>query len=203
MAQIKQSPKLPAEVRRAQLLASAKKLFVKKGYRSTTIEEIARNAGLTKGAVYFHFKNKEDILYGLVRAISEQHDAAAAKMFKPNMKPSEFFLALTKTHEMSDLSAYGELVDIWVQAFRIPRIKKYIASRIRRFLKMYEDCVDPMYAGNHRLLQEMGLLTFGLHDGLSVLRLISPRLVDIDAQARLFESHFDHPAIGSVRKGSR
>ena len=66
MPKIKQSPKLPPELRRHQLLKAARTLFVKKGYQGTTTEQIARRAGLTKGALYHHFTNKEDILMGLL-----------------------------------------------------------------------------------------------------------------------------------------
>ena len=57
MAKIKQSPKMPAEVRREQLMMAARELFVKKGYRDTTTEEIARRARVTKGALYYHFNH--------------------------------------------------------------------------------------------------------------------------------------------------
>ena len=57
MVKIKQSPKLPAEERKMQLLMSAQKLFTKKGFKETTTNEIAADAKLTKGALYFHFKN--------------------------------------------------------------------------------------------------------------------------------------------------
>ena len=90
MPKIKQSPKMPAEKRRRQLLGAAYKLFLKKGYRVTTTEEIALKAGLTKGAIYHHFKNKEDILYELVKSISEEMNETFVGGFKKNMTPVDF-----------------------------------------------------------------------------------------------------------------
>ncbi len=52
---IRQSPKRPAGERRDQLLRAAHELFLRQGYRATSTDEIARRAGLTKGAFYFHF----------------------------------------------------------------------------------------------------------------------------------------------------
>ena len=87
MVKIKQSPKLPAEERRLQLLMAAQKLFARKGYRSTTTNEIAKKANLTKGALYFHFKNKEDILFELIKhVINHIHasfDENADKLVSP------------------------------------------------------------------------------------------------------------------------
>jgi len=48
------------------LLAAARALFVSQGYRHTTVDEIAEAAKLTKGAVYFYFRNKEALLSSLL-----------------------------------------------------------------------------------------------------------------------------------------
>ena len=48
------------------LLAAARTLFVSRGYTHTTVDEIAEAASLTKGAVYFYFRNKEALLAALL-----------------------------------------------------------------------------------------------------------------------------------------
>lgn len=53
------------------LLAAALRLFVSQGYRHTSVEQIAEEAGLTKGAVYFYFKNKENLLLTLLDRVEE------------------------------------------------------------------------------------------------------------------------------------
>ena len=49
-----------------QVLASALTLFVTRGYGATSIDDIAGDAGLTKGAVYFYFKGKAALLLELL-----------------------------------------------------------------------------------------------------------------------------------------
>ena len=49
-----------------RILQSAISLFVKNGYRATTVEMIADHAGLTKGAVYFYFRSKTAITLRLL-----------------------------------------------------------------------------------------------------------------------------------------
>lgn len=44
-----------------QILSAAESLFARQGYDSTTIDQIARAAGLTKGAVYYFFKSKAEL----------------------------------------------------------------------------------------------------------------------------------------------
>ncbi|NJO43614.1 MAG: TetR/AcrR family transcriptional regulator [Cyanobacteria bacterium CRU_2_1] len=65
-------PRTPAEndrIRRAtteHILATALSLFCEKGYHSTSIEEIAKQAEISKGLLYHYFKSKEDVLAALV-----------------------------------------------------------------------------------------------------------------------------------------
>lgn len=56
-----------AEHRPDELLDAALALFVAKGYAHTSVAEIARKAGLSKGAVYLYFPSKQAILEGLVK----------------------------------------------------------------------------------------------------------------------------------------
>lgn len=56
-----------AEHRPDELLDAALALFVEKGYAHTSVAEIARTAGISKGAVYLYFPSKQAILEGLVR----------------------------------------------------------------------------------------------------------------------------------------
>ncbi|OPY28502.1 MAG: DNA-binding transcriptional repressor AcrR [Methanocella sp. PtaU1.Bin125] len=45
-----------AEVTKEKLLDAALKVFSKKGYATTTLDDIAKEAGVTRGAIYWHFK---------------------------------------------------------------------------------------------------------------------------------------------------
>ena len=45
-----------------RILAVSENLFAEKGFDSTGIDEIASNVGIAKSVIYYHFKNKEDIL---------------------------------------------------------------------------------------------------------------------------------------------
>ena len=51
---------------REKLLKSALELYTKKGYHSTTVDEIAKNAGLSTGVAYRYFKNKKDLLLAAI-----------------------------------------------------------------------------------------------------------------------------------------
>jgi AcrR family transcriptional regulator len=54
-----------------RILEAAKDLFSRYGLRKTSIEEIAKSAGLGKGTVYLYFRSKEDIFDAVVQQFSE------------------------------------------------------------------------------------------------------------------------------------
>ena len=51
--------------RRDAINTSARELFQKKGYQSTTIDQVARNAGYSKRTVYLEFSNKDDLFLSI------------------------------------------------------------------------------------------------------------------------------------------
>jgi len=79
--------KADAEQTRLTILEAAETLFSEHGIARTTLEQIARSAGVTRGAVYWHFKDKTDVLsalyerttapqLALIQVASEQEDLA-------------------------------------------------------------------------------------------------------------------------------
>ena len=54
-----------------KILEAALDLFFKKGYTATSINEITESVGLTKGALYSHFKSKEELLHTLFQKYRE------------------------------------------------------------------------------------------------------------------------------------
>ena len=80
------------EVTVEKILDAAQRLFLEKGYESTTIQDIVDHlGGLSKGAVYHHFKSKEEIM-----------DAVGDRMFSAN-NPFE------KVRKRSDLNGLQKL----------------------------------------------------------------------------------------------
>lgn len=51
--------------RQKDILKTALGLFSSKGYYATSIDDITREAGISKGLVYTYFKSKEEIFFGL------------------------------------------------------------------------------------------------------------------------------------------
>lgn len=57
---------------RQSIIDAAEKLFLQYGYRRTTVEDIAKAAGIAKGSVYMHFDSKEAIFIALGQRVEQQ-----------------------------------------------------------------------------------------------------------------------------------
>lgn len=62
----------------AQILEAAAKLFARFGFKKTSVDEIAAEAGIVKSTLYQHFKGKEDILLAVI--VQEARNARAGVM---------------------------------------------------------------------------------------------------------------------------
>ncbi|WP_053692517.1 ScbR family autoregulator-binding transcription factor [Streptomyces sp. WM6372] len=57
---------------RQAILSAAAKIFEEHGYQAATISQILAEAGVTKGALYFHFQSKEDLAQGVLAEQDQQ-----------------------------------------------------------------------------------------------------------------------------------
>jgi len=67
-----QRKRLNTTERKEQILKISTEVFYREGYEKASLQEIAKKAGITKAAIYHHFKNKEEILFNLVITISDR-----------------------------------------------------------------------------------------------------------------------------------
>ncbi|WP_405017987.1 TetR/AcrR family transcriptional regulator [Kitasatospora sp. NBC_00070] len=63
---------------RARIIDVALELFAEQGYEKTSLREIADRLGVTKAALYYHFKTKDDIVHGIVESMAAPIDQAIA-----------------------------------------------------------------------------------------------------------------------------
>ncbi len=73
------SRRLTGEQRREQLLAVAASLFSDHGYRSTTMDDVAEAAGVTKPLLYQHFSSKKALYLEIVDAVAHRVLAAISE----------------------------------------------------------------------------------------------------------------------------
>ncbi len=73
------------------ILKAAERLFCEHGYPNTKIQDIAEAAEVAVGTVYFHFRNKEDLLLQLIDAIAFNVREILGKAFRGGETPVKRF----------------------------------------------------------------------------------------------------------------
>lgn len=77
--------KAEAAATREALLDAAEEVFLEKGVARTSLEQIARHAGMTRGAVYWHFKNKADLFQAMLCRVRMPFQELIAEIAEPSL----------------------------------------------------------------------------------------------------------------------
>lgn len=93
--------------RKQQIRAAATRCFVRRGFFPTRLLDIARDAGLSKGGVYFHYKAKEALFHDIldVQLVELQERWAAAV---PHDLPADRTLALVAENHVRRFVEHGD-----------------------------------------------------------------------------------------------
>ncbi|MDR7385582.1 TetR/AcrR family transcriptional regulator [Promicromonospora iranensis] len=85
---------------RAALLAAAARGLSTYGYASLVLEQVARDAGYTRGALYHLFANKEDLALAVVEWVGETWDAEVRQAALAQKDPLTSLLTMAKGHAL-------------------------------------------------------------------------------------------------------
>ena len=76
----------PDDARRTRVLDAALATFVRYGFRKTSMEEVARAAGLSRQGLYLHYATKEDLFRAVIRHFLESGHAAVSASLKADLE---------------------------------------------------------------------------------------------------------------------
>jgi AcrR family transcriptional regulator len=85
---------------RDALLQTASELFAAHGYDGTSVNRLARQVGISPAALYWHFENKEALLFALLTESMDEFDRAIAEI-PADLPPEDRLRALATTHTRS------------------------------------------------------------------------------------------------------
>ncbi len=76
-----------AEETRQRLMDAALKVFSARGYSAARLSDIAAEAGVTRGAVYWHFNNKQGLLFAIFREMANPYVQTATEVLGSDLGP--------------------------------------------------------------------------------------------------------------------
>ncbi|ABG05906.1 transcriptional regulator, TetR family [Rubrobacter xylanophilus DSM 9941] len=169
---------------REELVSAAERLFTERGFHATTVDEIALEAGYTKGAVYSNFGSKEDLFFAVYERRVDRVVADFERAFREAgfIAGSEHMVTEAMRRRGRDDGWLAVFFEFWAHVVRRPELRK-------RFAKLHARVLEPLIAANERLVEERGIqlpisaeqytvAVYAMTLGLSLERLTQPDVVD-------------------------
>ena len=172
------------ELTTAQLLETAREVFLERGYHRSTLDDIADAAGFTKGAVYARFKSKDELFLALYDEWVDQRIADLARYNKPP-KTFEALLRGDAKRLMALRNAHADwyllLLEFWTYAARDDRLRAELAAHHERFVQDLAAAIEASVAALGATLKrpaiELARGGSAISLGVTLERLLDPQAV--------------------------
>ena len=133
------------EIRREEILEAALKCFSKRGYHDTRMDDIIKESGLSKGAIYWYFKGKRDIFIFLIEQHLEEDKIIWERLLKeyelgPDFLINTGLLYLKKHFEDEKLSPF--FTEFIAESYRDKKIRKKLNEVYKRWIEMVKEAFD-------------------------------------------------------------
>src|SRR4026208_1969811 len=138
------------DARPEEIITAALEVFADRGFAATTLEDVARKAGVTKGTIYLYFENKEALFKALIRGtivpviakgeeIARAFTGSARDLFEKLVREywrlvGETALAGIPTLMMAEAGNFPELAKFYYQEV-VTRGHKLMAGVLERGMK--------------------------------------------------------------------
>ena len=178
---------------RTLLLDAAERVFARRGYRGASLDEIADEAGFSKGAVYSNFANKEDLFLALLDRRRVGPNAG------PGPSPGPDGLARLAAPTEPEAWEWGLLtLEFFLYAAREPSVRARLAAAFeeqRAVLAAILSDGREAAPGSAFAPRELATVALALGTGLGVQAVLDPAAVPPDLYARVVD------ALGRPRDG--
>ncbi|AGP37909.1 hypothetical protein BE04_28225 [Sorangium cellulosum] len=189
-----------AAATREQILDAALLVFGRKGYSAATLQDVAAEAGLTRGAVYWHFKGKVELYAALVGERFARANEVFVEALSPSYSPLESIeRLLTRSLEVLDEDPeYRAVLSITLFKTELlpelePAFQQKVAS-VRRLVDTIADLVRKGIAAGQidRAAdpKAAALAAVSLVNGATALHLMDPKALASKAAVRRMVATF-------------
>lgn len=170
---------------RLRLLDAAETVFARRGFHGASVDEIAREAGATTGALYANFAGKEDLFLALfdhtmaqdVRGYSQASSAARTLEEAARAGADRWMQVLSERPEYFPL-----FVEFWAYAVREPGVRERFAERFAAF-RLATGRIVAIGAEGRGIglepdqVERLGTFINALANGLAMEKLVDPAAV--------------------------
>ena len=179
---------------RAQLIDAAAAVFARRGYVAASLDEVAEEAGLTKGAVYSNFDSKEDLFQAVIedrlnapmKNIAEVIDTNIGTTEEQAMAGARAFVGVVEQEQEVFLLA----LEMNIHVARHPELKAAFAERYREQMAEVADIITEHANSSGDALplpaDQMAIAVQALSQGIALHALVDPGAVPDDLLGRVY-----------------
>ncbi|MDR3745930.1 MAG: TetR/AcrR family transcriptional regulator [Acidobacteriaceae bacterium] len=184
---------------RTLLIKAAEKIFVRDGYEGAELGEIATLAGRTKGAIYAHFKSKEDIFLALVDEQAKRVRSEMSKLLAGSTSQEENLSVFRKFYmkQTEDQTWAMLLLEFKLFAIRHPDLKEQLQKRYDEIYpinpeKTYTELLGSVGKGRDVVSRSVAVhIIIPLLSAIALEATFSPTYIGIRTQKKVAELIFD------------
>jgi AcrR family transcriptional regulator len=132
-----------------EIIAAATDLFYEKGFEKASLRDIALKVGITQAAIYYHFKNKEQILYTIIEIYAKEIVFVIESALSEKQDPLEKLKNAISQHIIF-METRGKGAKIMIED------KKFLSGEFNRLVKAKEKGVYNIYKNCLAELQKSG-----------------------------------------------
>ncbi len=127
----------------SRILAEATRLFAEKGFLGTSVQEIVDAANVTKGALYYYYSSKDDLLYEIYHRVIQKELATLDRVLAMNLSPADTVDALM-TDIVITTAAYRDDVTIFQREMHrlSPEKLRAVRSDRRRYHVAFRGVIE-------------------------------------------------------------
>ncbi len=143
---------MDGERRREHILRVAAHLFRTRGYRGTSMRDLAEAVGFTKSSLYHHFRSKQDLLLEILQHTVDRAIRRLERIARSSLSPSERLRLAVENHIVHLIEDLDNVVCFIEEGKNLApeRLRKYIQQR-DRYERFFRDIVqEGIQAGEFR-----------------------------------------------------
>lgn len=189
-----------AEATKRNLLDAGLIVFSKKGYAATRVEDIAKQADVTTGAIYHHFGGKSDLYVALIEANSAKANLLAEQILKEGGTPAAVLrrLLVRLFEFIEEDEQYRAVVELFINKTEFSPELAGITDQIREsrrllaqfFLTMIEEGIEAGEFGSDVSPEDAALALVGFMNGMGLIWLQDPNHFSIKQRATALTDTF-------------
>ena len=123
-----------AEATREALLCAAEQLLAERGIKNTRLDDVAAAVGVTRGAIYWHFKNKEELIKAILARLRDPLNASIEKLAQQAAEGQftleDLVAALIQPHQLVSEKPATEQLIRFAMRYALCRESEVLSERI-------------------------------------------------------------------------